>query len=127
MKNNMRKSLRSSSKKDAKYDAIIIGSGTAGIYAARKRMRFLLVSENFGGQFLESGEILNYPGIKEMKGFKFSSLMEEQLKFNGVKPVLGVKVEKIEKRGKDFSVKTSTKNYFTRSVIITTGARAREL
>lgn len=131
MKNNMRKSLRSSSKKDAKYDAIIIGSGIAGctaaIYAARKRMRFLLVSENFGGQFLEAGEILNYPGIKEMKGFKFSSLMEEQLKFNGVKPVLGVKVEKIEKRGKDFSVKTSTKNYFTRSVIITTGARAREL
>ena len=113
------------------YDTIIIGTGIAGctaaIYAARKRMKFLMLAENFGGQFLESGEVLNYPGIIETDGYKFAKLMKEQLAFNGVKPLLGVKVEKIEKKGKNFFIFTKKRKYFTRSIIITSGARSREL
>ncbi|MGE5279823.1 MAG: FAD-dependent oxidoreductase, partial [Deltaproteobacteria bacterium] len=41
------------------YETVIIGAGIAGctaaIYAARKRMNFLLVAKEFGGQFYESG------------------------------------------------------------------------
>ena len=44
------------------YEVIIIGGGIAGltaaIYASRKRMKFLLITKESGGQFLESGEIL---------------------------------------------------------------------
>ena len=118
-------------KKEEIYETIIIGAGIAGctaaIYAARKKMNFLLLTDTFGGQFLESGEVLNYPGIKETTGIEFSDLMEEQLKFNGVKPIIGIKVKKIEKSGNGFLLHTNKKEYFTKSVIITTGARAREL
>src|SRR3989338_1007491 len=113
-------------KKEEIYETIIIGAGIAGctaaIYAARKKMNFLLLTDTFGGQFLESGEVLNYPGIKETTGIEFSDLMEEQLKFNGVKPIIGIKVKKIEKSGNDFLLHTNKRKYLTKSVIITTGA-----
>ena len=85
------------------YDTIIVGAGipgcTAAIYAARKRMKFALVSEDFGGQFMVSGEVLNYPGIKQTTGANFAQMMIEQLEFNGVKPELGIRVKK--SRGKE--------------------------
>jgi len=123
---------KSSKKKPSSlYEVIIIGAGisgcTAAIYAARKEMKFALLTDKFGGQFIESGEVLNYPGIKQTTGADFSKLMEDQLAFNKVKLLTGIKVEKIVKKGKHFLVKTDKKNYLTRSVIITTGARPREL
>ncbi|MBU0470480.1 MAG: FAD-dependent oxidoreductase [Nanoarchaeota archaeon] len=126
-----RKTGKKRSKLSSLYETIIIGSGIAGctaaIYAARKKMKFALLTEKLGGQFLESGEVLNYPGIKQTTGADFSKLMEEQLAFNKVKPEVGVVVEKIIKKGKNFVLKTNKKNYWTKTVIITTGARAHEL
>ena len=62
------------------HDLIIIGAGIAGqtaaIYAARKKMDFLLLAKEVGGQFLESGEILNYPGIVQTTGVEFKGLMD---------------------------------------------------
>ncbi|MEJ2745870.1 MAG: hypothetical protein P8123_09340 [bacterium] len=90
------------------YDLIIIGGGitgqTAAIYAARKRMNFVLIARELGGQFLESGEVLNYPGIVKTTGAEFSAIMEEQLKFNGIKPVEGEEAERIEKIAGGFRV-----------------------
>ena len=74
------------------YDVIIIGSGIAGmtaaIYASRKKMKFELISLDIGGQFMTSGEVLNYPGIVETNGIEFAKIMEEQLKFNNIKPIV---------------------------------------
>jgi len=113
------------------YDTIIIGSGIAGctaaIYAARKRMNFLLLTENIGGQFFESGNIFNFPGQLQITGANFSTLMEKQLAFNNIKPITGVRVTKLQQQRNHFQVVTNTKKYLTRSIIITTGARAREL
>ncbi len=117
------------------YDTIIIGAGIAGctaaIYAARKRMNFLLITEKFGGQFFESGEVLNYPGIVKTTGAEFSKVMEEQLKFNGVTVNEGIVVEKIFKKGKYFVIKADLngkeKNYLAKSVIIATGSHPRKL
>ncbi len=113
------------------YETVIIGAGIAGctaaIYAARKRMHFTLIAKDFGGQFLESGEVLNYPGIKQTTGAEFARLMEEQLKFNGVKPELGVEISRIEKKKELFLIKTNKRDYLTKTIIITTGARAKEL
>lgn len=113
------------------YETIIVGAGIAGctaaIYAARKRMDYLLITEDFGGQFLESGEVLNYPGIIETTGTDFSELMEKQLKFNGVKVEEGVLVEKIVRKGKNFLLKTNKKDYLTQTVILCTGSHPRRL
>lgn len=113
------------------YDTIIIGAGIAGltaaIYAARKRMDYLILSSDFGGQFNVSGEILNYPGIVKTTGIEFSTVMMDQMKFNDVK----VKIEEVNgvekiKNG-NFKLITERNEYETRSVIIATGARARKL
>ena len=65
------------------YDTIIIGAGisglTAAMYAARKRMKFEVISSDFGGQFMVSGEVLNYPGIIKTTGVDFLSVMEKQM------------------------------------------------
>lgn len=112
------------------YDAIIIGAGIAGltaaIYASRERRRFEIISADFGGQFLESGEVYNYPGIVETTGVDFSSVMQEQMKFNNIK-VKEERVKNIEKDGSNFRVITKKKRYDTRTIIIATGARPRYL
>ncbi len=112
------------------YDTIIIGAGIAGltaaIYASRKRMKFEIISSDIGGQFMVSGEILNYPGIVKTTGVELSSVMEEQMKFNNVN-VIKESVKKVEKLGSNFKVITDKKEYETKTVIIATGARPRKL
>ena len=50
------------------YDLIIIGAGPAGItaavYAARKRMNFIVITNDIGGQTAWSGDIENYTGYQ---------------------------------------------------------------
>lgn len=112
------------------YDTIIIGAGIAGltaaIYASRKRMKYEIFAAEFGGQFLESGEVLNYPGIIKTTGVGFSKIMQEQMKFNDVK-VKQEKVKEIKKLKKGFKVFTDKTEYETKTIIAATGARARRL
>ncbi|MBN2111562.1 FAD-dependent oxidoreductase [Candidatus Woesearchaeota archaeon] len=111
-------------------DTVIIGAGIAGmtaaIYASRKRMDFVIIASRLGGQFMESGEVLNYPGIKKTTGAEFSSKMEKQLKFNKVE-VKSETASKIEKAGDNFKVVTNKGEYETKTVIIATGAGPRKL
>jgi thioredoxin-disulfide reductase len=111
-------------------DTVIIGAGIAGltaaIYASRKRMKFEIISSAFGGQFMESGEVLNYPGITKTTGGEFASTMREQMKFNNVK-VKPESVKEIKKAGENFKIITGKNEYETRSVIIASGASPREL
>jgi len=113
------------------YDTIIIGAGIAGLtaamYASRKKMKFEILSSEFGGQFMVSGEVLNYPGITKTTGVEFSMQMEEQMKFNDVdvKTETVKTIEKIEDN--NFKVITDKADYDTKTVIIATGARARRL
>lgn len=56
--------------KNELYDLVIIGGGpagfTAGLYAARSRMKTLLVERiGFGGQLLTYEKVENYPGFPE--------------------------------------------------------------
>lgn len=112
-------------------ELIIIGGGIAGctaaIYASRKRMDFILISKEFGGQFLESGEILNYPGIIKTDGVEFNSLFEKQLAFNNIKPVLGETIGKIEKQEGGFKMISDKNVYEAKTVIIATGSCPRKL
>jgi len=113
------------------HELVIIGGGitgqTASIYAARKRMDFVLITKELGGQFLESGEVLNYPGIVKTTGAEFSIIMEEQLKFNGIKPIEGEEALRVEKIPGGFRVNCARTSYEGKTLIIATGARARKI
>jgi thioredoxin-disulfide reductase len=112
------------------HDTVIIGAGIAGltaaIYASRKRMDYVIVASEFGGQFTVSGEVLNYPGIVQTTGVDFLSVMKEQMDFNGVK-VSDETVKEVRRVGADFKVVTDKSEYDTQTVIIATGARPRKL
>ncbi|MBD3427110.1 MAG: thioredoxin-disulfide reductase [Candidatus Omnitrophica bacterium] len=113
------------------HETIIIGGGIAGdtaaIYAARKKMDFLMIAKELGGQFFESGEITNYPGIVKTDGENFSESFEDQLEANGIEPRTGEEVTKLEKTGESFKVVTDKGTYETATVIIATGSRPRKL
>lgn len=112
------------------YDTIIIGAGicglTAAMYAARKNMKYEVLSTDFGGQFMVSGEVLNYPGLVKTSGIELSSIMEKQMKFNDVKVKLET-VKKVEKKGTNFKITSDKGKYESKSVIIATGSKPRKL
>jgi len=114
------------------YDLIIVGGGpagmTAGIYAARLRLKTLLITKNFGGQVASKAvAIENYPGFESIFGPELVKKMEKHLKGQEVDTELGEVVD-INKKDKVFSVLTKDKKTFLAfSVILATGAQARSL
>ena len=65
------------------YDIIIVGAGTAGLTAAiygRRAGKNVVIyeSETYGGQIINTPEIENYPGIKNVSGYKFATDLYEQ-------------------------------------------------
>jgi len=113
------------------YDLIIIGAGPAGItasvYAARKKLNFLVISLDIGGQAAWSGDIENYTGYQFITGPELAQKFQEHmLKYDTVlkenEEVLGLK-----NSGKLFLVKTNKANYQSRSVIIASGKKSKEL
>jgi len=65
------------------YDLIIIGGGPAGIaagvYAARKRLRTLFVTKEWGGQSIVSPDIQNWIGTPSISGDKLAKDLESHL------------------------------------------------
>jgi len=115
------------------YDLIIIGGGpagvSAGIYAARKKINFLLVTENFGGQSVVASEIQNWIGIRSISGFELAKKMEEHLMAqDGIEVEEGYLAEKIDKIEGGFSITLKNgKTFEARTVLAATGGRRRRL
>ncbi len=115
------------------YDLIIVGGGpagiSAGIYAARKKIKFLIITDSFGGQSLTSGSIENWIGIKKISGFELAKALEEHLKSQvGVEILEDEKVIKVSKTNFGFLVETNNgKKIETKTVLITSGSKKREL
>lgn len=108
-------------------NVVIIGSGPAGytaaIYAARARLKPLLITGDTGGQLMTTTDVENYPGyIKGVDGPKLMSNMKLQAERFGTE-YLEDMVETIETEKLPFIIKTKTnKNILAHSIIIATGA-----
>lgn len=121
------------------YDLIIIGGGpagiAAGIYAARKKIKTLLITKDFFGQITYAKEIENYPGFKKISGLELAQRFSEHLKKFKIEIKEGELVKKIKKilqpqnrSGNIFETQTNkNKIYQSKTIIITTGSDPRPL
>lgn len=113
------------------YDLIIIGCGPAGmtaaVYAARKQMKMLMLTEEFGGQPMWTREIENYMGYQYITGPELMSKFEEQTR----KYPVEIKYEKVTGLRKQpdgsFNTLTESGEYASKTVIIASGKRPRRL
>lgn len=113
------------------YDCLIIGAGPAGltasIYAARAGLKVLVFEELVqGGQVATTPEVDNYPGIKHMSGVEFAMSIYEQAVELGVE-VVYEKIIEADLKGEVKKLKTSSKEYEGRAVIIANGAKRRKI
>ena len=113
------------------YDVIILGAGPAGltaaVYTARKLMKTLVITENIGGQALESWAIENYMGYRMVTGEDLMKKFEEQVKELHITLELDG-VLAISRDGSSFTVKTATDRSFgAKSLIIATGKHPKML
>ena len=113
------------------FDLIIIGAGpagiTAGVYAARKRMNFLVITKDIGGQTAWSGDIENYTGYQFITGPDLVAKFEEHMKKYNIPVKEGEGVVNLTKKGDTVFVETNKGTYETRTVIIASGKRSKEL
>jgi len=113
------------------YDLVIIGAGpagiTAGVYAARKKLNTLVITEDIGGQTAWSGEIENYTGYQFITGPDLAQKFEEHMKQYNLTLKEGEGVEQIKKTGDAITVKTKKGSYEARTIVIASGKRTREL
>lgn len=115
------------------YDVIIIGGGpggvAAGIYAARKKMKALLITDSFGGQSLTSASIENWIGTKSVSGYDLAKMLEEHLRAQqGIEIVDNDLVSAVTKKDGGFDVATKNgKTFETKYILVTSGSRRKKL
>lgn len=116
------------------YDLIIIGGGpagvSAGVYAARKKLKTLVIVGEFGGQSVVSEGIENWIGTVKISGHDLAeNLKNHLLAYAG--EVLQVKegeyVTDIKKEGEIFKVTSEEGSYESKTVLIATGSTRRKL
>lgn len=113
------------------HDLIIVGAGPAGItasvYAARKKLDFLVASEDVGGQTAWSGNIENYTGYQFVTGPELTAKFEEHMRAFAIPLREAESVQEISTDGRVATVRTQKETYTARTVIVASGKRAREL
>ena len=117
------------------HDLIIIGGGpggvAAGVYAARKRLKTLLITYEWGGQSTVSEDIQNWIGTVSITGAELAKALREHLeacKADIVEIKQHELVTEIKQSGKNFVVLTDAgRAYETKTVLITSGSTRRKL
>ncbi|KKW36956.1 MAG: Alkyl hydroperoxide reductase [Candidatus Giovannonibacteria bacterium GW2011_GWA2_53_7] len=117
------------------YDLVIIGGGPAGVaaggYAARKRLKTLFLTSEWGGQSTVSEGIQNWIGTINIPGTELAQALKNHLdayKGDIVETKEGVMVMKVEKTDQGFTVHAEDGGkYDTKTVLIATGSSRRKL
>jgi thioredoxin reductase (NADPH) len=113
-------------------DVLIIGAGvaglTAGIYAARMKLKTLILEDELiGGQIKDAYVVENFPGFDQIKGSDLTERMQEQALHAGVRLDEFDRIITVNLTAQAKTVETKTTLYRPAAVIIAAGMKRREL
>jgi alkyl hydroperoxide reductase subunit F len=118
----------------APFDVLIVGGGPAGaaaaVYAARKGIRTGVVAERFGGQVLDTMAIENYISVHATDGPKLAAAMEQHVREYDVDIMNLQRAEALipATNGGLTEIRLASGAVLkSKTVILTTGARWREM
>ena len=116
------------------YDLAIIGGGpagvAAGVYAARKQLKTVFITEAIGGQSVDSMDVQNWIGTVEISGIHLAKAFEAHLKAyaGGVVDLkIGERVIDLEKEGDHFLIVSNKASYEAHAVLIASGGSRKKL
>ncbi|MFA6315081.1 MAG: FAD-dependent oxidoreductase [Candidatus Paceibacterota bacterium] len=118
------------------YDLTVIGGGPAGaaasVYAARKRLRSIVIAKDWLGQSNVSEKIENWIGTVAISGLELSQSLEKHAKayskdtldFKDGEMCLNISQNKSDNI---FDIKTNKGSYRSKTVLISAGSHRRKL
>ena len=115
------------------YDLIIIGGGpagsAAGVYAARKKLKTLMVADSVGGQSVVSTEIQNWIGTIKISGEELANSMRKHVEAYAadILTFAEERAEKVEAKDGNFVLTTEKGSYTARAILIAAGSHRRRL
>ncbi len=117
------------------YELIIIGGGpagaAAGVYAARKKLKTMLLAYEFGGQSKVSTDIQNWIGTVSISGTELTKNLKKHVEaYAGdiLEIKEGEKVTEVIKTDNGFEIETENgKKYETKTILASAGSHRRKL
>ena len=112
-------------------DVTVIGGGPAGvsaaIYAARKGLKVTMIADRFGGQVKDTMGIENLISVSKTTGPELSGALQAHMNEYDITLREHFRVEKVEKGDVKIIHLSSGEKIKSRTLIIATGAKWREL
>src|SRR3990167_3284665 len=117
------------------YELIIIGGGPAGaaasVYAARKKLKTLFITSEWGGQSVVSEQIYNWIGTPSLSGTELAENFKKHVSANAGESLEikeGEKVISLTKNAEGFLVKTDgNKEFGSKTILTASGSGRRKL
>jgi alkyl hydroperoxide reductase subunit F len=115
------------------YELAILGGGpagiSAGVYAARKKIKTVFITKDFGGQSIVSDGIENWIGEENIPGPELAKKLEKHLRKheNEIDIKSGNLIENVSKIDGGFEIKTDKETFQTKTILVTTGSQRKRL